>query len=216
MAQAQPSDIGFGYIAQADEHVEVPMTPASPLKSAMKMPGANSRWEANPLSPTFHEEQVLEKKEVLTEKEQAKDLVCYAPAELSVLHKTNFLPESQDQSPGGQVPTARRQLQLQSDRPVHALHDPDHLQCHQNASHEEQPPSVGRGNQDLAAVGSPRDLERITSSLRHRLHWLLQRRPQTSREGRGILHPLRRRLLHLQHRHVGYRGRHPPGQQGQR
>lgn len=75
MAQAQPSDIGFGYIAQNDEHVEVPMTPASPLKSAMKMPGATSRWVENPLSPTFREEQVLEKKEQLTEKEQAKDLV---------------------------------------------------------------------------------------------------------------------------------------------
>lgn len=77
MAQAQPSDIGFGYISKSDEHVEVPMTPASPLKSAMKMPGASSRWVENPLSPTFQEEQVLEKNEQLTEKEQAKDLVSW-------------------------------------------------------------------------------------------------------------------------------------------
>jgi hypothetical protein len=77
MAEAQPSDIGFGYISTSDEHVEVPMTPASPLKSAMKMPGASSRWVENPLSPTFREEQVLEKNEQLTEKEQAKDLVSW-------------------------------------------------------------------------------------------------------------------------------------------
>lgn len=71
MAQSQPSDIGFGYIEQ---HVEVPMTPASPLKSAMKMPGATARWIENPLSPTFKEEQALEKKEGLTEAQQKKDL----------------------------------------------------------------------------------------------------------------------------------------------
>lgn len=75
MAQAQPSDIGFGYISNNDQHVEVPMTPASPLKSAMKIPGTPGRKIDNPLSPTFREEQVLEKTEVETEKEQAKDLV---------------------------------------------------------------------------------------------------------------------------------------------
>jgi len=81
MAQAQPSDIGFGYIANNDpsRHVEVPMTPASPLKSAMKIPGTPGRRIDNPLSPTFREEQILEKHEDLTEKEQAKDLVCKSP-----------------------------------------------------------------------------------------------------------------------------------------
>jgi hypothetical protein len=75
MAQAQPSDIGFGYITQNEQHVEVPMTPASPLKSAMKVPGTPARRLDNPLSPTFREEQILEKTEEETEKEQAKDLV---------------------------------------------------------------------------------------------------------------------------------------------
>jgi hypothetical protein len=76
MPQAQPSDIGFGYISdnRRSEIVQMPMTPASPLKSAMKVPGTARRID-NPLSPTFREEQILEKREGLTEKQQAKDFV---------------------------------------------------------------------------------------------------------------------------------------------
>jgi hypothetical protein len=78
MAEAQPSDIGFGYINDPSRQaVEVPMTPASPLKSAMKVPGTPGRKIDNPLSPTFREEQILEKHEEMTEKEQARDLVRY-------------------------------------------------------------------------------------------------------------------------------------------
>ena len=78
MAQPQPSDVGFGYMSdnQASKHAslaEVPMTPNSPLKSALKVPGTPGRL--NPLSPTFKEEQMLEKTEVKAEKENAKDLV---------------------------------------------------------------------------------------------------------------------------------------------
>jgi hypothetical protein len=76
MAEAQPSDIGFGYINDPSRQpVEVPLTPASPLKSAMRVPGTPGRKIDNPLSPTFREEQILEKHEEMTEKEQAKDLV---------------------------------------------------------------------------------------------------------------------------------------------
>ncbi|CAG8957768.1 hypothetical protein HYFRA_00000106 [Hymenoscyphus fraxineus] len=81
MAQSQPSDIGFGYISQNDSArhdqgvpVEIPQTPASPLKSAMRIPGTPGRKIDNPLSPTFREEQILEKHEEMTDKEQAKDL----------------------------------------------------------------------------------------------------------------------------------------------
>ena len=49
------------------------MTPNSPLKSALKVPGTTGRL--NPLSPTFKEEQILEKHETRTEKQNAKDLV---------------------------------------------------------------------------------------------------------------------------------------------
>lgn len=77
MAQSNPSDVGFGYISEntAPRHVEIQVGPASPgLKSAMKVPGTPGRKFDNPLSPTFREEQVLEKHEQMTEKEQAKDL----------------------------------------------------------------------------------------------------------------------------------------------
>ncbi|KAI0176384.1 hypothetical protein GGR52DRAFT_571348 [Hypoxylon sp. FL1284] len=73
---AQPADVGFGYIND-DSHVQtvnVPMTPKSPLKSAMKVPGTPGRKFDNPLSPTFREEEILEKREHSTEKEQKKDL----------------------------------------------------------------------------------------------------------------------------------------------
>ncbi len=76
-AQAQPGDVGFGYIGGNRESVAMPMTPRSPLKSAMRVPGTPGRALMNPLSPTFREEQVLEDKEKATDKEQAKDLVSH-------------------------------------------------------------------------------------------------------------------------------------------
>ncbi|KAL7629243.1 hypothetical protein AAE478_000763 [Parahypoxylon ruwenzoriense] len=76
MAQAQPADVGFGYIGGESngESVNMPMTPKSPLKSAMKVPGTPARKFDNPLSPTFREEDILEKREKDTEKEQERDL----------------------------------------------------------------------------------------------------------------------------------------------
>lgn len=80
------ADVGFGYVAdnRASQHVTMPQTPqgvalrsnppASPLKSAMKTPGAQSRF-ANPLSPTFKEEKILEYHEKDAENENAKDIV---------------------------------------------------------------------------------------------------------------------------------------------
>ena len=80
MPQPQPSDVGFGYVSdnQPSKHasfagVEVPPTPASPLKSALKVPGTPGRL--NPLSPTFREEQLLEKHEENADKRNAQDLV---------------------------------------------------------------------------------------------------------------------------------------------
>jgi hypothetical protein len=71
--KAQPGDVGFGYIADNRESGAVPMTPKSPLKSAMRVPGTPGR-ALNPLSPTFREEQVFEAREKRTEKDQARDL----------------------------------------------------------------------------------------------------------------------------------------------
>jgi len=110
MAEAQPSDIGFGYINDPSRQpVEVPLTPASPLKSAMKVPGTPGRKIDNPLSPTFREEQILEKHEVMTEKEQARDLVRY---DVYILRPstTNNLLENQDKSPDSKILPPRSEL----------------------------------------------------------------------------------------------------------
>ncbi|KAI0842184.1 hypothetical protein F5Y06DRAFT_170210 [Hypoxylon sp. FL0890] len=73
--KAQPADVGFGYINDgSNEPANVPMTPKSPLKSAMKVPGTPGRRFDNPLSPTFREEEILEKREKDTDKEQKRDL----------------------------------------------------------------------------------------------------------------------------------------------
>ena len=83
--QPQVSDVGFGYVSsvemeETDKKYLPPPTPMTPghLKSALKSPGAPPRTpgaETMILSPTFREEQMLEKQEESTEKEQAQDLV---------------------------------------------------------------------------------------------------------------------------------------------
>jgi hypothetical protein len=95
--QAQPSDVGFGYIQETQVAIEENTGPKSPLKSAMKVPGTprvnasrdgplSPRFQdgplsprfadgPGPLSPTFRQEQLVEKHETFVEKEQAKDLV---------------------------------------------------------------------------------------------------------------------------------------------
>ena len=75
VAQSQPGDVGFGYIGGGQrESVAMPMTPRSPLKSAMKVPGTPGKGFSNPMSPTFREEEMLEKREKTTEKDQKRDL----------------------------------------------------------------------------------------------------------------------------------------------
>jgi len=58
----------------------------SPLKSAMKSPGAAPRNLSTILSPTFKEEQILEKEEEKTEKEQELDLVSKLIALIASYH----------------------------------------------------------------------------------------------------------------------------------
>lgn len=74
--QAQPADVGFGYISDdtRTQTVNMPMTPGSPLKSAMKIPGTPARRLENPLSPTFREEDILESREKDTEAAQKRDV----------------------------------------------------------------------------------------------------------------------------------------------
>ncbi|OIW34961.1 hypothetical protein CONLIGDRAFT_32314 [Coniochaeta ligniaria NRRL 30616] len=72
--QVQVGDLGFGYINEKRESVAMPASPRSPLKSAMRFPGSPRTINGNPLSPTFREETILERREEHTEKEQARDL----------------------------------------------------------------------------------------------------------------------------------------------
>lgn len=66
----------------------MPMTPKSPLKSAMKIPGTPGRRFENLLSPTFREEDILEAREKDTEAAQKKDVVCFfAQHKLRVITK---------------------------------------------------------------------------------------------------------------------------------
>jgi len=77
VAQPQPGDVGFGYIGDNRESVAVPMTPKTPLRSAMRVPGTPGRQLSDLRSPTFREEDMLEKREGSTDKEQARDIVSF-------------------------------------------------------------------------------------------------------------------------------------------
>ncbi|EAW11804.1 uncharacterized protein ACLA_005600 [Aspergillus clavatus NRRL 1] len=74
-SQPDVSDVGFGYVAANDpaQHTAHHLPPASPLKSALKVPGTPGRT-LNPLSPTFREEFFVEKQEKAADKENARDL----------------------------------------------------------------------------------------------------------------------------------------------
>ncbi|KAI9839083.1 MAG: hypothetical protein M1837_002260 [Sclerophora amabilis] len=102
--QPQPSDVGFGYLGEggpqrtpqfgvsvAGESAGNEM-PRSPLKSALRTPGTPGRGTQTLLSPTFREEQVLEKQEQITEKENAKDLKTKIRVRMAkvVLRGVNF------------------------------------------------------------------------------------------------------------------------------
>ena len=96
-SQANVADVGFGYVADnsAIAHATYPDMPVSqiatdnrmntggpmsPLKSALKTPNTGKPFDLR--SPTFVEEQVLEKQEGMTETEQRRDLVSTTDSRL--------------------------------------------------------------------------------------------------------------------------------------
>lgn len=97
-SESQPSDVGFGYIGSASNRESIPMPPKSPLKSAMKVPGTPART-MHILSPTFREEAMLEKRELETEKEQARDLVSLLSCSLENLYLSTNTPSTETQGP---------------------------------------------------------------------------------------------------------------------
>lgn len=148
LPQPQPSDVDFGFMndkhasqmtvemEEIDGHLpHAAITPASPLmspplKSAMKTPGQAPRNFGNILSPTFTEDEALEKQEILTDKEQANDLVSSHSCTLRT-NKTcadTYPAESQDQGANGQDAPPRCQLFLLADCPVNALNHIHNLQ----------------------------------------------------------------------------------------
>ncbi|KAG5970143.1 hypothetical protein E4U55_001784, partial [Claviceps digitariae] len=74
-SQQQPGVVGFGYISNSNNARDSSGNgPKSPLRSAMKVPGTPAKPLANPLSPTFREEEILEKREAKNDEQQAKDV----------------------------------------------------------------------------------------------------------------------------------------------
>lgn len=111
---AAPGDVGFGYIGNNTD-CSSNMAPKSPLKSAMKVPGTPARNFSNPLSPTFRQEDILEKRELHTDKEQVRDLVSgfeipYIATQLGPFFPSNENIENQNPSSHGQVCPSRSQL----------------------------------------------------------------------------------------------------------
>lgn len=112
-AKNDVGDVGFGYIGDQERTttVNVQMAPKSPLKSAMKVPGTPGRGlgNNNPLSPTFREEELLEKREGSTDKEQARDIVSQYQTRKCHLNfaNTGFLPprESRPASASPKLPS---------------------------------------------------------------------------------------------------------------
>jgi hypothetical protein len=92
---------------------------------------------------------------------------------------------------------------LQSDCSFHARDCLRHLQRHKTTPCKERSACVGQQHQDLATNSAPLHRRYLTVHVYRRYVCILERRPSESREGGSILYRLRRRLLHLQHRHVG-------------
>lgn len=91
---ARVADVGFGYISNGGGDAGSGAAPMSPrtLKSAMKVPGTPARRLENPLSPTFKEDDLMEKREARTDKEQARDLRIKARVRMAkfALRGVNF------------------------------------------------------------------------------------------------------------------------------
>lgn len=152
---------------------------------------------------------MLEKREESTEKEQAKDLVRASTWTAGPDAELTLSTESQDPRAARKGGTAECQLQLQSDCDGHARNLLRHLQRHQGTPGPEQPTGLVDKHQHLATMPRTRCIVPVPAYLHPRLCWILPWRPQEGRKGRGLLHALRRWLVHREHGHVGPRHRRP-------
>lgn len=217
----KPSDVGFGYISEnqpVEQHAYIRTDPngaaGGPLKSALKTPGTASRM-LNPLSPTFREEQLLEKEEMKTDEQQANDLVSPSHLETKPSFTNNLITESQNPSPHGQDGPPRRQLLVLLDRPRHAFNSPNNLPRNKESPQQEQPPRLGTPAETLASNRRPQHRLRLVIILHYRHHSLLPGWPPPCRESRRLLHHVRGRLVLVQHCHVARRRGRSTRQQDQ-
>ena len=180
----KPSDVGFGYIGNNGTPVEQEATIRSngplspPLKSALKTPGTPGRM-LNPLSPTFREEQVLEKEEEKTEVRNAQDLV----STLVYYHLPQMLTmtiESQSSGTHGEDGAPGCQFLLFIDCALNDVYDILDLQCNKESASEERSPSMGQRHQPLGSNRRPSCFFRLFGLLSDHLLCLLPRRAQTS------------------------------------
>lgn len=230
--QPQPGDVGFGYIndrrsVQEMPHVEMPASPKSPLKSAMRLPGTGPRNLDNAMksptfapslmmSPTWREEKLLERKTTLNDREQQRDLVsCLAPKPNRCFARRglNGIAESQDPCENGEDGSPLHQLLLQSHRPGHALDHAHRLQCHRQPPRPQHPAPMGTQHPDMAAKDNACHCLRLALLLRRHPPGLLQGRTSASGEIAGLLHNHGRRLVRREHRHLGSQRRPPPARQ---
>lgn len=186
---SQPGDVGFGYIGNDHDSAA---GPKSPLKSAMKVPGTPARQLSNPLSPTFREEEMLEKREASTDKEQVKDIVSSCWESVFVCHQTSNImaTENQDSCSYGQVCSPRCQLQLFPDHLVHAVGLFCHLQLHKVSGCCQQVYAMGPQHSADSLATKTDSCHGMCLAIRlyPRLRRILPRRPQTSDQGQHVLH----------------------------
>jgi hypothetical protein len=219
-AEPKPSDVGFGYISNdtIEQQATMKSDPngqaGTPLKSALKTPGTPGRL-LNPLSPTFREEQVLEKEEGKTEVQQAKDLV-WSTSVPKIPQLLTTLTENQDTGSNGQDGVAWCQFLMLTYRPLHAEYNLFNLQRNKSNPATKQSPGLGLGLITHSPNHPTRHLLRLSCILGIHLLGLLERRSQASREDSSLLYHLRRRFLHVQQRDVGRWRRHPPWRKNKR
>lgn len=117
--------------------------------------------------------------------------------------------ENQNSSAHGENDFTRGGFQLQSDRGVHAGCHLFHIQRDQALGPEGKLSSVGREPTNVATDHPPFDRLRLFGYVDFRHLCVLERRPPACGESCGVLHCLRHRLLHLQHRFMGNWRRRP-------
>jgi hypothetical protein len=123
--------------------------------------------------------------------------------------------ENQSSCTDCQIFPSRHQLLVRTDHHLNAVRDFHHLQRNKSATTPQQPSTVGREPEDMAPSLAHQHRIYHVGGLHLGLLLILEGWSQTCRKDIRLLLCFRRRVLHLQHRHVGHRRRCTPGLQVQ-